>query len=374
MIRMNVFIMVVWGLTLMLHEISTACSGVYISNSQVKLFGLNEDFYNYNTIYRTLPKTATTYGIIGFGHSNSIQAIINEKGLCYDGYGAPEKPVTYNNHLPVNDGSFIFEAMTKCETIDEVVTLYNQYYHPWLSNGQIFFADRFGNSIIIEGDTILYKSKQYQICTNFYQSDPESGIPYGFYPCWRYNLMQAKLEATSDYSVDFVRDLLDSVHVENQVCPNGLNSTVYSLIVDQNANKIYVYNLHNYNNVIILDIEEELNKVAQNKQLGSLFVTAIEDEYLSPSKPELKQNYPNPFNPVTVIKYIIHPDSKNLTSNVILNVYDMLGREVATLVNEPKEPGSYEVVFDATELASGMYLYNLTAAGYNETRKMLLTK
>ena len=83
----------------------------------------------------------------------------------------------------------------------------------------------------------------------------------------------------------------------------------------------------------------------------------------------LEQNYPNPFNPVTNIQFtIVH---RQLT---IVNVYDMLGREVATLVNEVKEPGTYTVQFDGSNLASGLYFYRLTAGSYLATHKMILMR
>jgi hypothetical protein len=83
----------------------------------------------------------------------------------------------------------------------------------------------------------------------------------------------------------------------------------------------------------------------------------------------LYQNYPNPFNPVTSIQYAI--SSRQF---VTLKVYDILGSEVATLVDEEKPAGEYEVEFDASELPSGIYFYKLTAGEYNQTRKMLLLK
>jgi hypothetical protein len=90
----------------------------------------------------------------------------------------------------------------------------------------------------------------------------------------------------------------------------------------------------------------------------------------------LSQNYPNPFNAATVIKYtVVGARGQGLgTSSVRLLVYDLLGREIATLVNERKEPGAYQVTFDATGLASGVYFYRLTAGQFVETKKMILTK
>ncbi|MBI5472561.1 MAG: T9SS type A sorting domain-containing protein, partial [Ignavibacteriae bacterium] len=90
----------------------------------------------------------------------------------------------------------------------------------------------------------------------------------------------------------------------------------------------------------------------------------------------LMQNYPNPFNPTTEIRYLVPEvrDRRSDVSRVTLSVYDLLGREVATLVNEDKLPGTYSVSFDATRLPSGVYIYRLTAGTYSQTRKMILAK
>ena len=90
---------------------------------------------------------------------------------------------------------------------------------------------------------------------------------------------------------------------------------------------------------------------------------------VSPTTYNLAQNYPNPFNPVTSIQYSIPS-----RSNVVLKVYDVLGNEVAVLVDEEKDRGVYTVTFDGSGLASGMYLYRLQAGNFVETKKMVLMK
>lgn len=89
---------------------------------------------------------------------------------------------------------------------------------------------------------------------------------------------------------------------------------------------------------------------------------------------ELSQNYPNPFNPETTISYKVQAASK-----VILKVYDLLGKEVATLVDQYKQPGSYTVAFNVktrhgVSLQSGVYFYRLQAGSFSETKKMILLK
>jgi DUF971 family protein len=104
----------------------------------------------------------------------------------------------------------------------------------------------------------------------------------------------------------------------------------------------------------------------------------------APSRFALSQNYPNPFNPETKIKFSIGIPSGQIprqtdggqanSSEVTLKVFDLLGREVATLVNERLQPGSYETTFDGSGLASGVYLYRLKAGGFVETKKLLLLR
>ena len=102
----------------------------------------------------------------------------------------------------------------------------------------------------------------------------------------------------------------------------------------------------------------------------SEMVTAVQQK--GPNVPatfSLLQNYPNPFNPTTVISYQLP-----VTGQVTLEVYDMLGREIATLVNDRENAGSYSVKFDGSKLASGVYFYRIVADNYVATRKMALLK
>jgi hypothetical protein len=99
--------------------------------------------------------------------------------------------------------------------------------------------------------------------------------------------------------------------------------------------------------------------------------------YTQPKEFKLEQNYPNPFNPTTKIRYTIAPPNLpkgEALERVTLRIYDVIGNEVTTLVNEQKEPGYYEVEWDASRIASGVYIYRLTAGKYISTKKMMLIK
>ena len=106
------------------------------------------------------------------------------------------------------------------------------------------------------------------------------------------------------------------------------------------------------------------------------YSNVVDVEMISPTEFSLAQNYPNPFNPSTTIRYSI----PNVTlsgvegSRVLLKVYDVLGNEIATLVNEEKPAGNYKVEFNASNLASGIYFYRLQAGSFVETKKMILLR
>lgn len=102
---------------------------------------------------------------------------------------------------------------------------------------------------------------------------------------------------------------------------------------------------------------------------ASITITRVEENKNTPIEFVLYQNHPNPFNPITKIYYSIPK-----RSNVVIKVYDMLGKEITTLVNEEKPTGNYEVAFDSYSLSSGVYVYQLKAGSFVESKKMILLK
>jgi hypothetical protein len=122
-------------------------------------------------------------------------------------------------------------------------------------------------------------------------------------------------------------------------------------------------------NTIIGQIPDNLKYCLKQIDFGGAFEYSPEIQVTISQKPltfNLNQNYPNPFNPTTKIKFEIPK-----LSYVRLTIYDMLGREITTLVNENLKPGRYELSWDAIQYASGVYFYKIEAGSYVKTKKML---
>jgi hypothetical protein len=119
-------------------------------------------------------------------------------------------------------------------------------------------------------------------------------------------------------------------------------------------------------------IKDEFTSVSSQDTFRFVYTspTGVGSGALVPEGYSLVQNYPNPFNPGTLIRY-----SVPTADHVSVKVLNALGEEVATLVNEVRHAGEYDLRFDGSALPSGMYFYRMTtSSGYSETRKMVLLK
>ena len=145
--------------------------------------------------------------------------------------------------------------------------------------------------------------------------------------------------------------------------------TPHTIITDANgANSVFVVDVDGDGDMDVLSASVLDDKIAWYE---NLLIVGVEDNISldTPVQFKLYNNYPNPFNPSTSIKYAVSE-----RQFVSLKVYDVLGNEIATLVNEEKPVGSYEVVFNRIKLSSGIYYYKLQATNFVETKKMILIK
>ena len=145
-------------------------------------------------------------------------------------------------------------------------------------------------------------------------------------------------------------------------------------ISNPDSSKCVGYFTHHFKTTGIYYSNNELFQAVLDSGLyifsNDLLPTSVERDFTHmPKDICLYQNYPNPYNPFTKIQYTI-----NKTSNVKLRVYDILGKEIITLINEEKLPGTYEIKFDGSNYSSGIYFYRIETGEYAETKKMLLLK
>ncbi len=141
---------------------------------------------------------------------------------------------------------------------------------------------------------------------------------------------------------------------------DGVTFTNYNLTISSNQsmcyqNKILVAASGSTNGGIWICTDSTISNISGNGEI--------------PNKYLLHQNYPNPFNPKTNIKYQL-----SQTKNVTLTVYDILGKMVNILVNQKQNPGIYEIIFDGSNLASGVYYYRLTAGDFTDIKSMIMIK
>jgi hypothetical protein len=150
--------------------------------------------------------------------------------------------------------------------------------------------------------------------------------------------------------------------INGKFCIEGVTPGTYTLVIDKMG-----YTCNQSFNVTV----DYLNNVSTdiNFTLTPDSVTSVSNNRIEIKDFRLYQNYPNPFNPSTTIKYSV-PER----TNVKLMVYNILGSEVAQLVNETKTAGEYEVTFDASKLSAGVYLYKIEAGNYKATKKLILIK
>ena len=188
-----------------------ACSGFYLMKDSTMFFCKNEDWTDWRSKIWFVPATDTSFGYVCFGFElPELSDGMNDKGLIVSHFSGYEKLIRKSIDKPFYPGVLSELVLAKCETIDEVKNLLNHYNLELFHNGMIMFADRYGNSIIAEGDTIIEKKYYYQICTNIYQSEYNEENT----PDWRFNNIRQQILSNKNITFDFCKNTLESVEQE----------------------------------------------------------------------------------------------------------------------------------------------------------------
>ncbi|MCW8802778.1 MAG: DUF1028 domain-containing protein [Ignavibacteriaceae bacterium] len=234
------------------------------------------------------------------------------------------------------------------DPIDSLQTMFNNWKVSLFN-----VVDPFLSEITVEPDTIQANGTSQSVITILPKNNSDTLLASG---------LQVVLSNTGAGSLSNVTDLGDGTYQATITAPVAMGTDTISATVISGTDTISFF----WNAVIIY-----VNPVS------------VSENPISPDHFYLYQNSPNPFNPSTIIKYripsvIASPNGTKQSQFVSLKVYDVLGNEIATLVNEEKTAGTYEVEFQSTigshQLTSGIYFYKLQTSGFIETKKMLLLK
>ncbi|MBI9067602.1 MAG: serine hydrolase [Salinivirgaceae bacterium] len=253
------------------------------------LFGNNEDYKDIPLYYWVRPSTNQTYGGVYFGFENlSAQGGINEKGLVFDYNGLPSQNLNSHPDLP-SRGAIMTRIQQSCATVEEAITVAKSYNWGGTLTYQIHLADATGDAVVIsagpDGELAFTRKADginYLLSTNFNLANTDNSFEDS-YPCWRYIRADQKLKEIkneSDLDVNHIRYILDAAHIES-----GLGNTLYSYICDLVNGKIYLYYWHQFEEVAILDVAEEIKKNSDPTLIKTLFSKELIDK----TRKELEQ-------------------------------------------------------------------------------------
>ncbi len=239
-----------------------SCTVFYASDGELALGGNNEDYFDPFTYVWFLPSEEGEYGRAYFGYEDfSPQGGVNDQGLFFDGLAVDRTVEVPRGNKLAFQGNLVDKAMAECATVECVLQLFDQYHAADRWDHQWLFGDSTGDSAIVEPLAIIRGTGRYQVATNFYQSltDPEHIY------CSRYKTATQMLQSADSISIDLFRGILDATHQEGQA------HTLYSNIYDLKHDIIYLYYFHDYDNVVVLDLNKELAMGKHDYEISSLF-------------------------------------------------------------------------------------------------------
>lgn len=273
---MKSLVLLILILLLASNNSSIPCTVFFATDGIIVLGGNNEDWSDPNTKFWFIPSGEGKHGWIKFGFASGYpQGGMNDQGLFWDATACSylEMPYSEANKEKLS-GSLMQKVMGECSTVEEARLVFQNYYCDDQYRAQYLIGDRFGNSIIVEGDSIISNSSNYQVMTNFYHSHPE----LGGYPCWRYETASELLTNNDGISEYLFGYILAATHQE------GKYPTQYSQIYNLKDNIIYLFYFHNFDEMIIIKLNQELSRGARSYNLPALFskiqILTPEDEQI----------------------------------------------------------------------------------------------
>ena len=251
---------------------SSACTIFYLSNDSLILAGNNEDWKDPASKMWFYPGEQGKLGWVKFGWGSGFpQGGINEKGLFWDATSGPYLAMPdAESHKEKYPGPLMQKIIEECADVEDAKFVLSGYYCEDQYKAQYLIGDAGHHAVIVEGDSIITMSDDYLILTNFYHSHPE----LGGYPCWRYDLAKSIVEECGHYSAYVAGSILSATHQE------GKYPTQYSQIYDLINLQFYLFYYHNYEEFILINLNNELKKGPRSFDIPGLFagITLSEPE------------------------------------------------------------------------------------------------
>jgi len=273
----------------------SACTGFTAAKDEKVLVGANMDWsHNFNMYMHFFPAEEGKYGrvLIDFKVELDMEPYpydpdwivpkegMNDQGLFYSIFLTPyllpeneeDKPIFYSDDPDYYQYALYAYCLAKCSTVTEVLEVFDDYNLLGMAEYQCFFADKYGDSVIIEGDDIIYREKNFQVVTNFYLSQ----FPEPPYPCTRYTTAVTMLENMNDLSVEYFQSICDATH---QI------TTVHSNVYDVTHGIFYINYYNNFEKTLEFDLNEELAQGERRLHIGSLFDSEENHQPDTPAPP-----------------------------------------------------------------------------------------
>jgi photosystem II stability/assembly factor-like uncharacterized protein len=312
-----------------------------------------------------------------------------------------QKLYVHNNYLFVDvntaSGYFLFRSDNGTDWTFYQSSLMNSFNNTFESYGNILIAASYNNGILISHDNgenwevfnegfPVNSNGTTPLINSIYAIDNQLFASVSQFSIWNITLEAIPVELSS-----FIAEFINTEVILKWQTASETNNRGFEIERRLFTTK---YGIDSWETIGFLDgyrttsenkfyffADKNLHAGVYNYRLKQLdfdgsfeYSDVVRVEVTAPDKFALEQNYPNPFNPVTKIKYHIPMVGTFEQVGVLLRVYDILGNEVVTLVDDQKKPGVYEVFWDAAGLSSGPYFYILEAGQYTEVKKLLLLK
>ena len=270
-----------------------ACTGLAAVDGERVLVGNNEDWVNPRSKIWFIQPINGRYGCVFFGFDNLWpQGGMNQKGLFFDAFALKDHEVTGQEGKPRFKGQLVKELLTTCATVEEALVMADKYSLDFMASYQIFLADASGDAAIVEGDAVVRKKGPYQVVTNFRQSKTAPSE----ISCPRYRIASDILAGSREINLATVRRVLAATHQE------GYGATLYSNIYDLKARRVHVYHFHNFDEEVVIDLDEELRKKTGVLDLPELFSPNYAYQVFSERYTGLKKEYRHT-SPGFVVRY-----------------------------------------------------------------------